>query len=87
MVREATVMSDDLERLLESLTPRSAPAELRGRVLRIVEEELRPVDGLPASIEPALSPSELGQALETSRKGSGRKRSEESLLPRQFWSH
>ena len=61
-------MSDDLEKLLESVTPRGAPAELRDRVLRIVEEELRPVDGLPASIEPALSASGLGQTLGTKQK-------------------
>jgi hypothetical protein len=68
MVREATVMSDDLEKLLESVTPRSAPAELRGRVLRIVEEELRSTDGLLATIEPALSPSGSGQTLGTKQK-------------------
>jgi hypothetical protein len=68
MVREATLMSDDLEKLLESVKPRGAPAELRGRVLRIVEEELRPIDGLPASIESVLSPSASGQTPGTKQK-------------------
>ena len=61
-------MSDDLEKLLESLTPRRAPAELRGRVLRIVEEELRSAAGLPAALEPGLSPSGSGQTPGTKPK-------------------
>jgi hypothetical protein len=41
MVGEAAIMSDDLERLLEKLTPRGAPAPLRERVLAEVGRELK----------------------------------------------
>jgi hypothetical protein len=41
MVHEATVMSDDLERLLGQLRPRGPASELRPRVLGAVNNELR----------------------------------------------
>jgi hypothetical protein len=41
MVREVTLMSDDVEGLLEELVPRGAPTRLRSRVLDATANELR----------------------------------------------